>query len=212
MRPLGRKVCCGGCTSASSRTAVGCGIAGPISCCISVGYHPDDLSITQTCRSLGIPYGLLVQAASPHQWIEPHRLRRHRAAYAGAVRCFFVSHQNRDVLEANLALDLSDAEIVDNPFKVRLDAAPAWPGGDKPWKLACVARLHFQSKAQDLLLHVMRQPKWRTRPLEITLCGADGGSLRQLEELIALHGQQKQVVLGGFCRRHRSTCGATITH
>lgn len=165
---------------------------------ISVGYHLDDLAITQTCRSLGIPYVLLVQAASPHQWIEPHRFDAHRAAYAGALQCFFVSHQNREVLEANLALDLSDAEIVDNPFQVPLEASPAWPASDKTWKLACVARLHFQSKAQDLLLRVMRQPKWRSRPLEITLFGADGGSQRQAQELIALHGQQKQILLGGF--------------
>jgi glycosyltransferase involved in cell wall biosynthesis len=44
----------------------------------------------------------------------------------------------------------------------------------------------------------MRQPKWRTRPLQITLFGADGGSMRQAQELISLHGQQKQVVLGGY--------------
>ena len=166
---------------------------------ISVGYHLDELTITQTCRALGIPYVLLVQAASPHQWIEPHRFDAHRAAYAGALQCFFVSRQNREVLEANLALDLSDAEIIDNPFQVSLDATPTWPTNDKLWKLACVARLHFQSKAQDLLLRVMRQPKWRSRPLQITLWGADGGSLRQAQELIALHGQQKQIVLGGYC-------------
>ena len=165
---------------------------------ISVGYHLDELAITQTCRSMGIPYVLLVQAASPHQWIEPHRFEAHRAAYAGALQCFFVSHQNREVLEANLALDLSDAEIIDNPFQVNLDAKPAWPTSDRMWKLACVARLHFQSKAQDLLLRVMRQSKWRSRPLQITLFGADGGSQRQAQELISLHGQQKQVVLGGY--------------
>jgi glycosyltransferase involved in cell wall biosynthesis len=165
---------------------------------ISVGYHVDDLSVTQTCRSLGIPYGLLVQAASPHQYIEPHRFEDHRAAFAGAARCFFVSHQNREVLEQNLALDLSDAEIVDNPFQVSLEAAPAWPANEKLWKLACVARIHFQSKAQDILLRVMRQPKWRSRPLQISLFGADGGNLRQVEELIALHGLHKQIVVGGY--------------
>jgi glycosyltransferase involved in cell wall biosynthesis len=165
---------------------------------ISVGYHLDDLSITQTCRSLGIPYVLIVQAASPHQWIEPHRFDAHRAAYAGALKCFFVSQQNREVLETNLALDLSDSEIIDNPFQVSLDARPEWPTSDKVWKLACVARLHFQSKAQDLLLRVMRQQKWRQRPLQISLFGADGGSLRQAQELVALHSQHKQIVFGGF--------------
>jgi len=165
---------------------------------ISIGYHLDDLSITQTCRSLGIPYCLLVQAASPHQWLEPHRFDGQRAAYAGASRCFFVSRENREVLESNLALDLSDAQIIDNPFQVDLAARPAWPTSERVWKLACVARLHFQSKAQDILLRVMRQPKWRSRPIQLCLWGGDGGSLRQLKELIALHSLHKQVIYKGF--------------
>ena len=165
---------------------------------VSAGHHLDDLSISRSCLSLGIPYGLLVQAASPHQWVEPHRFDAHRAAFAGATRCFFVSQQNREVLESNLALDLSDSEIVDNSFQVSTDARPAWPASEKTWKLACVARLCFQAKSQDLLLRVIRQPKWRSRPLQITLFGDDGGSQRQAQELISLHGQQRQIVLGGF--------------
>jgi glycosyltransferase involved in cell wall biosynthesis len=165
---------------------------------ISIGYHLDDLSITQTCRSLGIPYCLLVQAASPYQWLEPHRFEAQRAAYAGATRCFFVSDQNREVLETNVALDLSDAEIIDNPFQVGLAARPAWPGNEKIWKLACVARVHFQSKAQDILLRVMRQSKWRGRPVQVCLWGADGGNLHQLKELISLHNLHKHVVYKGF--------------
>ncbi len=106
---------------------------------------------------------------------------------------------NRDVIEANLALDMSAARIVDNPFNVPLDASPAWPAaqGDR-WKLACVARLHFQSKGQDVLLHVLRQPKWRARPLEVTLWGEDAGNRAQIEKLIRLYGLQSQVKLGGY--------------
>lgn len=165
---------------------------------ISIGYHLDDLSITQSCRSLGIPYALLLQAASPYQFIETHSFDRFRDAWAGAAKCFFVSHQNRKVVENNVALDLSDSQIVDNPFQVSLDAQPEWPTNDKLWKLACVARIHFLSKAQDVLLEVLRQPKWRGRPIQASLFGADGGSLRQTQELITLHNQHKQVVIRGF--------------
>jgi glycosyltransferase involved in cell wall biosynthesis len=165
---------------------------------ISAGYHLDDVSVAHTCRSLAIPYAILVQAASPHQWIESYRFEGHRSAFAGAQRCFFVSHQNREILESNLALDLSDAEIVDNPFQVSANAAPSWPADQKLWKLACVARIDFKSKSQDLLLRVMRQPKWRSRPVQVCLWGPDGGSLRQTRELIALHSLQKQVAVCGF--------------
>jgi glycosyltransferase involved in cell wall biosynthesis len=165
---------------------------------ISVGFHIDETSITQTLRDLRIPYAMLVQSASPYHWIEMNRFAVERAAYAGATRCFFVSKQNQAIVENNLALDLADVEIVDNPFQVPLDSAPAWPSCDKSWKLACVARVHFQSKAQDLLLAVLRQPKWRNRPVELHCWGSDGGSMQQAKHLVALHGQQKQVFLHGF--------------
>lgn len=165
---------------------------------LSLGFHTDETSITQTLREQRIPYGVLVQAASPYHWIERNRVAEERAAFAGAVRCFFVSKQNQSIVETNLAVDLADAEIVDNPFQVRLDAAPTWPSCDKSWKLACVARVHFQAKAHDLLLRVMRQPKWRSRPIEIHCWGSDGGSMRHAKELISLYGQQKQVFFHGF--------------
>ena len=165
---------------------------------ISLGLHLDETAITQTLRAAGIPYGILVQAASPYQWHDANRYRIERAAFAGATRCFFVSRQNREIVETNLALDLSESPIVDNPFQVDVNAAPAWPKCDTVWKLACVARVSFQAKAQDLLLRVMRQPKWRSRPIQIHLWGGDGGSMEQTQALISLHNQQKQIFLHGF--------------
>lgn len=165
---------------------------------VSMGYHVDDIAIAGTCRQLGIPYGLLLQAASPYQWLESNQLEVHRDAYAGASHCYFVSDENRRTIESNLALDLSAATIVDNPFNVTVDAAPTWPTSSEPWKLACVARLQFQAKGQDVLLHVMRQPKWRDRAIEITFWGHDGGSRQQIERLIALFDLQRQVKFGGF--------------
>lgn len=165
---------------------------------LSVGFHVDETAITETLREQRIPYGVLVQSASPYHWIDAKRVAAERAAYSGAARCYFVSKQNQSIVETNLAVDLVDSEIVDNPFQVPLDATPAWPSCDKSWKLACVARVHFQSKAQDLLLRVMRQPKWRSRPIEVHCWGADGGSMQQAKELISLYGQQKQIFLHGF--------------
>jgi glycosyltransferase involved in cell wall biosynthesis len=165
---------------------------------ISLAHHLDDLRITQTCRSLGIPYAILVQSASPYQWIEPSRFECHRSAFRDALHCYFVSAENRAILESNLALDLSGSEIVDNPFQVSASAAPTWPSSDNVWKLASVARLCFQAKAQDVLLRIMRQPKWRARPLQVSLWGTDGGNQRQAEKLIALHHLEKQVKIRGF--------------
>jgi glycosyltransferase involved in cell wall biosynthesis len=165
---------------------------------ISIGYHTDDVSITRTCQALGIPYALVLQAASPYQWIEPHSWETHRAGYLGAARCFFVSEENRRTIESNLAVKLSNSEIVDNPFNVRRGAAPPWPSASERWRLACVARLQFQAKGQDLLVHVLSQARWRSRPLEVVLWGDDGGSRGRVQTLIRLHGLEGQIKLGGF--------------
>jgi glycosyltransferase involved in cell wall biosynthesis len=109
-----------------------------------------------------------------------------------------VSEENREVLESNLAVDLSGAEIVDNPFNVSTSAAPEWPSADPVWKLACVARIHFLSKSQDLVVRVLRQPKWQARPLSVSLYGADDGSLAQLEQLIDLYNLREKVRYAGF--------------
>ena len=94
-------------------------------------------------------------------------------------------------------MDLSAAEIVDNPFTVRVDAAPSWPSTDRIWKLACVARINFESKGQDVLLKVLRDPKWRARPLRVSLWGDDHGNLNQLRRLIELYGLADQVQYEG---------------
>jgi glycosyltransferase involved in cell wall biosynthesis len=160
---------------------------------ISFSCHTDDPQIATTCRMLGIPYAILLQAAGTNNWVPPRSVPIFQSAYAQAAQCFFVSEQNRDIVEANLALDLSSAAIVDNPFTVRSEASPAWPSPDPLWKLACVARINFASKGQDVLLNVLRAPKWRARPLRVSLWGDDHGNLNQLGRLIKLYGLENQV-------------------
>jgi glycosyltransferase involved in cell wall biosynthesis len=165
---------------------------------ISVGRQTDDLLVADACQAMNVRYGILLQAASPYQWVESSSYAQLRQAYRQADRLFFVSEQNREILEANLALDLSHGEVVDNSFNVRADATPAWPASEKLWKLACVGRLDFQSKGQDLLLRLLARPRWQARPLKITFWGPDNDSLQQVRDLIELRGLHRQVAWGGF--------------
>jgi glycosyltransferase involved in cell wall biosynthesis len=165
---------------------------------VSMSWHLDDLTPTQVCRKLGIPYCLLIQAAGSNTFLDSQYWGHYRHSFAGATKCFFVSEQNRDVMEANLAMDLSQSEIVANPFCVSSNSAIEWPKSNDPWRLACVGRIHFQSKAQDLLLQTLRLPKWRDRNLEVTLYGEDCGNGEQARALIELYGLKNQVKIGGF--------------
>jgi glycosyltransferase involved in cell wall biosynthesis len=163
----------------------------------SFACHTDDPQIAIACRDAAIPYAILLQAAGSHSWIDPRSLDDFRAAYAHAERCYFVSAENREVIESNLATELPYAEIVDNPFNVRFDAAPGWPSASPHWKLACVARVNYATKGQDLIARVLRMSKWRRRPLQVAIWGSDNGNLKQLRQSICHYGISEQLVYKG---------------
>jgi glycosyltransferase involved in cell wall biosynthesis len=164
---------------------------------ISFACHTDDPQIANTCQAMGVPYAILLQAAGTHSWIDSRNIDDFRSAYAHAKRCFFVSPDNREIVESNLAMELPRADIVDNPFSVQADAKPSWPATAPHWKLACVGRIHYASKGQDLIVRVLRQPKWRTRPLQVTLWGGDNGSLSVLRRALDIYGLHRQISYGG---------------
>lgn len=164
---------------------------------ISVGNHLDPLLAADALQRRKIPYAINLQSAGPH-FIPESQMDQFRQAYTGAERVYFVSRENWDRLESNLAIQLDNGRIVDNPFNVSFDASPAWPDEAKEFKLACVARLHFHSKGQDILVNVLRQPKWRERNLSITLVGDPQGNFRQMHDMIELYGLQSQLKLAGF--------------
>ena len=165
---------------------------------ISCSYHLDDVSLGNACRRLGIPYAILLQAAGRYQFIDPRDVAFVREVYSHADQLYFVSSDNRDILEDNLELDLSAAQIVDNAFQISVDANPPWPGELAAWRFACVGRLSYAVKGQDILLRVLRQDKWRMRPLEVVLWGDDHGSRSIIEASISQFGLQSTVRLGGF--------------
>lgn len=165
---------------------------------ITLGYHPDQIFVAEDCRRLGIPYAINVQCASNFFFIHSDRIGEYRNWYHNATRVYFVSDENRHKVENNIASRLDNAEIVANPFNVDYHAHPAWPAEDGTFRLACVGRIHFQSKGQDLIVDVLKQEKWRDRNLVVTFYGHDQGNQRQLEELIEMNGLGNQLRFGGF--------------
>lgn len=165
---------------------------------ITLGYHPDPILIADECIRLGIPYGINLQCASNFFFIHGDRLDDYRNWYQNAEKVFFVSEENQAKLQNNIALQLDNAEIIANPFNVDYQADPPWPPTEPDFRIALVGRIHFQSKGQDIVVDVMRQPKWRKRNLKITFYGHDQGNKRQLTELIQMYGLENQLEIAGF--------------
>jgi glycosyltransferase involved in cell wall biosynthesis len=170
---------------------------GPDFVVISLDHHTAPLTVATRCLDTGVPYAVLYQVANRHRWLGPRRLVAARRALLGATRCLFVSEENRRIVEDQVAAKIGHAQIVDQSFGVSADAAPAWPGDGPPWRLACVGRLHFGAKGQDVLLSVLRREKWRRRDLQVVFWGKDNGSELALRELVRLHGLERQAVVAG---------------
>lgn len=124
-------------------------------------------------------------------------LESYRRVYQGAARCFFVSKENLEIVESNLGLSLDNAMIVDNPVANRAEGRLQWPSGNR-LRIACVGRFHFQSKGQDILVRVFRDPKWRDRNLSVHFFGEDDGNEQQLRDLISGAGLEQKLVIEGF--------------
>lgn len=165
---------------------------------VTLGYHPDPVPIADQCLERSIPYAINIQCASNFFFIHGDRLEDYRRWYRNAEKVFFVSEENQRKLENNIAMKLENAQIIANPFNVSYDANPAWPTTEPEFRIALVGRVHFQSKGQDIVVDVMRQPKWKKRALKVVFYGHDQGNKRQLMELIKLHGLEKQLVFHGF--------------
>lgn len=148
------------------------------------------------CQKRNIPYAILVEVAAEFFWPDDASAADARQAFSGARRCFFVSEGNRRLIERQIAQPLSQATVVRNPFNVSWDAQVPWPEDDSVLALACVARLDARHKGQDLLLEVLRMPKWRERPIRLTLYGS-GTNEGGFRHFVEVHGLEN-VQFAGF--------------
>ena len=140
---------------------------------ISQGGTADGLLAMQACERNGVPYVLMVQAVPEAvYWSDDRMVDWLTPLYHAARKVYFISERNRHTLEMQFATRFTNAAIVRNPCNVRREANPPWPDSNEPLKLACVARLEFYAKGQDVLLDVMARPKWRARAVRLNFFGA----------------------------------------
>lgn len=166
---------------------------------VTVDYHLSNVRPAPNLIRLKVPYAINLQSAStgytPEWCLDPFR-----TAYDNAQMVYCVSQENLDRVETNLAMPLKRTKIIDNPFAVRTDEELGWPSTDDGFRLACVGRIHFQSKGQDVLLNVLKQPKWKERNLKVSLYGETQGNGKHVDDLIAVHGLQDQVQVMGYSK------------
>jgi glycosyltransferase involved in cell wall biosynthesis len=156
--------------------------------CISSGSPVDDFELINLCVRSGVPYVLITQANAENLWPDDISAGRMIDIFQGARRAYFVSRSNLRLLETQLGIELTNAEVVRNPFNVRREANPPYPDSGERVRLACVGRLDPSAKGQDLLLQVLASEPWRSRPVDVSFYGTGPmeAGLRRLTRRLGL--------------------------
>ena len=156
---------------------------------ISQGLNSDGLPWMEAAKAAGLRYAVIAEGAADFYWPEDNIAERQAASYEAACRAYFVSQGSIDLSRRQFATPLHNAKVVRNPFNVRYDAQPPWPGDpSQELLLACVGRLEMGTKGQDLLLEVLGLPHWRERKVQVSLIGEgiNGRVLRRRTEQLEL--------------------------
>jgi glycosyltransferase involved in cell wall biosynthesis len=163
---------------------------------ISQSGNNDGLLWMEACIERGIPYITISHVAAENYWLPDEPAARLAIGFAQARKNYFVSQDNIDLTIEQIGEDIPNAAIVRNPYKVLHTAIVPWTSTEQGFKLACVGRIHPTSKGQDLILEVMRQEKWRNRPITVTFYGT--GDHEQILRKLAKLWNVQNVEFGGF--------------
>lgn len=158
---------------------------------ISHGDNREGLAWMEFCAANRLRFVSLAHRASEWDWPDDAVARRLRSAYLSARATHFVSAHNRDLTEQSIGARLPRAEIVRNPYHVGYTEEIPWPADDGVFRMACVARLDLESKAQDVLFNVLATTKWRERPLHVDIVGREGPHTRLLRDLAGFLGLRR---------------------
>lgn len=151
---------------------------------ICQGINFDGWKYGEVCREQRIPFALVAQKGVNFYWPDPVIRDSVKNVYRDALKCFFVSHHNKQLTEEQCGMRLEKAAVIYNPLKIPRSAL-AYPSTKNGYKLACIGRLFIIDKGQDILLRILAKPYWRQQNLSISFIGS-GPDKKALEEMACL--------------------------
>lgn len=165
---------------------------------VTAGYHLDWNPDLETISQSGVPYLINLQVADGFAFPDDDLWTRLRTFYRNAAMRCFLSEDNRAIMEELLCQPMAPYRIVDNPIRTR-PASPLPFPSEAVHSLACIGRIQFASKGQDLLVDALADPFWKDTPIHITFYGEDQHNTAQLKARIASKGLDHRFSFGGYC-------------
>lgn len=165
--------------------------------CISSGHATEGANWMQLAREEGIPYITIAHSCAeflwPADWEAEHLVR----LFASAVKSFFVSRGNLNLLQTQLGCTFNNAELIPNHSADLWNIEVPWPRNEnETWKLACVGRLDPVAKGQDILIELLKQIHWKNRAIEVSFYG-EGAQEQILKNLVKKYNLENKVKFYG---------------
>jgi glycosyltransferase involved in cell wall biosynthesis len=159
---------------------------------INQGYNFNGVDLMFFAKQNSMKYVTISHAVNECLWPNLQLRQKMIAGYFNSMANFFVSQDNLEVTQTQLGKELSNAEVVRNPFNVPYLTNLEYPQTDN-FNLAFVGRFDFFAKGQDVLLRVLAQPKWKKRKLTVNFYG-EGQDIENIKDLIQFHKIENAVV------------------
>jgi glycosyltransferase involved in cell wall biosynthesis len=178
----------------------------PDAVCVSQGGSYCALTmpgLVEWLRESPMPYILVSHSHRARALPESKYITRLQRLFRGASAIGFVAKANRAAAEEFLGLKLPQANILQNPLNLKTIESVPWPEKASPLRLACVGRIDFEDKGQDLLVDSLAQYQWKPRDFTLDIYGS-GPDESALQERIDRQGLTDKVRLAGFERDVRN--------
>jgi glycosyltransferase involved in cell wall biosynthesis len=138
---------------------------------------------------------ILNQYNDEHKVLDEETIRIARIAFSKATNVFFVSKRNLESCVRQLAFRIPNASVVYNPIKTGISKISFPPISTITF--AAIGRLEAEVKGQDILLHTLSSPKWKSRKWNLNFYG-EGKDENYLKQLCELWGIEKNIHFKGF--------------
>lgn len=159
---------------------------------INQGYNFNGVDLMLYAKQNEIKYVTISHAVNESLWPNLQLRQNMITGFFNSKANFFVSQDNLEVTQTQLGKELSNAEVVRNPFNVPYENNLDYPQTDD-FNLAFVGRYDFFAKGQDVLLRVLANEKWKKRNIVVNFYG-EGQDIENLNDLIRFYKIENAIV------------------
>lgn len=158
----------------------------------------NDNKLFEFVTQLNKPFYLISQFNAESGGVVPQEIKNKIGAFRHKWENFyFVSERNLRSAERQVAGDLGNTLVINNPIKINKVSICSWPHIYTSHRLACVARYECSFKGQDILIQTLAEPEFENLDFILNFYGK-GPDENHLQQLIGYYNLGKKVFICKF--------------